>query len=417
MNQRNSLIDPVFVRGMTQRRVSRRDAFRIGGLTAVGAGLAACGVSGAGKKTTLTQAQSAAKKFWTGKSKHGHVNFANWPLYIDTGHKTLKEFTKATGITVNYKEVIQDDSSWFAKISPQIRSGSYIGYDVMVVTDGFEFSELVALGELVPLNQGMLTNFYSNASQKYKHRSFDPGNTYSIPWASGSTGIAWNPKYIKTPVTSIKELWNPAYKGHVGMMSDVQEIGNFGMIKLGIDPEKSTAADWHKAASALLQQRNEGIVRQYYDQSYINALTKGDTWITMAWSGDIFQQNLSSGSHLKFVIPDEGGNIWTDNMMIPKYAQNPVDAMMVMDWFYRPGIAAQLTEGINYITAVPAAKSIIESDAAKAKGSDKATLNDVANSTLVWPSQAVYKRLFNYVSVTGQKKGEFQSIFQPVVAG
>src|SRR6266516_3957336 len=188
MNQRNSLIDPVFVRGMTQRRVSRRDAFRIGGLTAVGAGLAACGVSGAGKKTTLTQAQSAAKKFWTGKSKHGHVNFANWPLYIDTGHKTLKEFTKATGITVNYKEVIQDDSSWFAKISPQIRSGSYIGYDVMVVTDGFEFSELVALSELVPLNQGMLTNFYSNASQKYKHRSFDPGNTYSIPWASGSNG-------------------------------------------------------------------------------------------------------------------------------------------------------------------------------------------------------------------------------------
>ena len=74
----------------------------------------------------------------------------------------------------------------------------------------------------------------------------------------------------------------------------------------------------------------------------------------MAWSGDIFQQNLSSGSHLKFVIPDEGGTLWTDNMMIPKYAQNPVDAMMLMDWYYRPPIAAQLTESINYISAVPA---------------------------------------------------------------
>jgi len=90
----------------------------------------------------------------------------------------------------------------------------------MVVTDGFEFAELVALGELVPLDQSKLTNFYKYASQKYQHRSFDPGNTYSIPWASGSTGIAWNPKYIKTPVTSINELWNSAYKGKVGMMSD-----------------------------------------------------------------------------------------------------------------------------------------------------------------------------------------------------
>src|SRR6266581_4910633 len=259
MNQRKSLIDPVSLRGMTQRRMSRRDAFRIGGLTAVGAGLAACGVSGAGKKTTLTEAQSAAKKFWTGKTKHGHVNFANWPLYIDTGHKTLKEFTKATGITVNYKEVIQDDQSWFAKIDPIIRSGQYIGYDVMVVTDGFEFSELVALRELVPLNQNMLSNFYSNAAQKYQHRSFDPGNTYSIPWASGSTGIAWNPKYIKTPVTSINELWNPAYKGRVGMMSDVQEIGNFGMIKLGIDPERSAPADWRAAGKVLTAQRRAGL--------------------------------------------------------------------------------------------------------------------------------------------------------------
>ncbi len=148
MNQRKSLIDPVSLRGMTQRRMSRRDAFRIGGLTAVGAGLAACGVSGAGKKTTLTEAQSDAKKFWTGKTKHGHVNFANWPLYIDTGHKTLKEFTKATNITVNYKEVIQDDQSWFAKIDPIIRSGQYIGYDVMVVTDGFELLLLQRCAEV-----------------------------------------------------------------------------------------------------------------------------------------------------------------------------------------------------------------------------------------------------------------------------
>ena len=160
-------------------------------------------------------------------------------------------------------------------------------------------------------------------------------------------------------MTSINELWNPAYKGRVGMMSDIQDLGNFGLLKLGIDPETSTPADWQAAAKVLTQQRHAGLVRGYYQQSYIDELVAGNTWISMAWSGDIFQQNLSSGTDLRFVIPDEGGTLWTDNMMIPKYAQNPVDAMMLMDWYYRPQIAAQLTESINYISAVPAAQPII----------------------------------------------------------
>jgi spermidine/putrescine transport system substrate-binding protein len=263
----------------------------------------------------------------------------------------------------------------------------------------------------------MLTNFYKYAGQPYQHRSFDPGNVYSVPWASGSTGIGYNPKYVKTPPTSIADLWNPAYKGHVGMMSDTQEIANFGLFKIGVDPETSTEAEWHAAAKQLLTQRNDGIVRQYYDQSYINALANGNTWITMAWSGDIFQQNLSSGTDLQFVVPKEGGNLWTDNMMIPKYAQNPVDAMMLIDWFYRPDIAAMVTESINYITAVPSVRSIVTADAAKATGSTKKTLTEVATSPLVWPNTADYARLKNYVPLTPKTKPVFDSIFQPVVAG
>jgi spermidine/putrescine transport system substrate-binding protein len=414
--------DLALLRGLLQGRparagLSRRDALRFGGAAAAGLGLAACGVSGAGKKVALGTVKTDAAKFWAKQKKHGHVNFANWPLYIDTSHETLKLFTQATGITVTYKEVIQDDPSWFAKVDPEIRAGQYIGYDIEVITDGFQWSDFVALGEFTPLDQKLMTNFYKYASAKFKNRSFDPGNTYGMPWASGSTGIAWNPKYIKDPISSINDLWNPKYAGHVGMMSDIQEIGNFGLYKIGVAPEKSTPADWQKAADALKAQKSAGIVRQYYDQSYINALAKGDTWISMAWSGDIFQQNLSSGSGLQFVVPKEGGNIWTDNMTIPKYAQNPVDAMMLMDWFYRPDIAAKLTEAIEYITAVPSVQSIISSDAAKASGSAKKTLQEVANSPLVWLTAADYARLHNYVNVTGKAQQTYSSIFEPVVSG
>ncbi len=405
---------PCLARGLTQPR--RRDVLGLGGLAAAGLALAACSGS-APPKPRVVHAQNTVARFWAAQKRHGHVNFANWPLYIDTGRKTLQEFTAATGITVSYAEVIQEDSYWVNKIAPILRAGESIGYDLMVVTNGFWFSQLLTMGGLIPLDQSMLPNFHRYAGAKFQHRSFDPGNTYSIPWASGTTGIAWNPKFIQTPVTSLRELWNPAYKGRVGMMADVQDLGNFGLLKLGIDPETSTPADWQAAAKTLTQQRDAGLVRGYYQQSYIDELTSGNTWISMAWSGDIFQQNLSSGTDLKFVIPDEGGTLWTDNMMIPRYAQNPVDAMMLMDWYYQPAIAAQLTESINYISAVPAAQRIITRDAARATGSNRRLLHEVATSELVWPSPADYKRLFNYADVSGKLQVQYEATFNRVIRG
>ncbi len=414
-------------RSQPRAGLSRRQALTLAGLATAGLatgrlGLAACTGPQPGSQAPATsgpagQPENTAQRYWARQRKHGQVSFANWPLYIDTGRKTLAEFTAATGINVSYAEVIQDDASWFGKISPILRAHESIGYDLMVVTGQFAFFELVSLSELIPLDQSMLVNFHAHAAARYQHRSYDPGNTYSIPWASGATGIAWNPAYIQAPVTSISELWNPAYTGRVGMMSDIEDLGNFGMLKLGIHPETSTPADWRAAAKVLTAQRDAGLVRGYYQQSYIDALARGDTWISMAWSGDVFQQNLSAGTDLKFVIPDEGGSLWTDNMMIPQYAQNPVDAMLLMDWYYRPDVAAQLTESINYISAVPAAQPVIVADAARASGTTRQLLSQVATSELVWPTPADYDRLHGYTDVAGRLQDEYTSIFDAVING
>ena len=398
----------------------RRDALRPAGLSGLAAvaGLAAagCGGGSASPAPKPTPPVGSAA-WWTTQRKHGHVNFANWPLYIDPSHQTLTEFTAATGTTVSYAEVIQDNGSWYEQVSPILRKGQSIGYDIMVVTDGFYFSGLASAGDLIPLDQKLMPNFYRNARPRFKNRSYDPGNTYSVPWAGGATGIAWNPDFIHKDITSINELWNPAYKGRIGMMDDLLDLGNFGMIKAGIDPETSDAAGWRKAAHALARQRDAGLVRGYYEQEYVDALTKGDIWITMAWSGDIFLKNLSSGTNLKFVIPREGGNMWIDNMMIPKGAQNPVDAMMLMDWYYRPEIAAKLTEAINYIPPVPRAQPIVARDAARASGPEKARLTKVAASDLVFLPASEYARLRNYADVSGKRQEQYQSIFNPLVSG
>jgi spermidine/putrescine transport system substrate-binding protein len=404
------------------RPLSRRSLFQLGGATAAGLAVAGCGIPGLAKTVTTAQAEAEAAAYWPKQKPTGKLNFANWASYIDPSHETLKLFTKATGIQVNYQEVIEDDNSYFAKIDPLIRAGQYSGDDLMVITDGFEFNNLVELSEVIPLDHSLLPNFKKYVIPKFTHETFDPGNVYSVPWASGITGIAWNTKYVTEPVTSIDVLWDPRYAGKIGMMQDPQEIANYGLFKIGVDPNKSTLDDWNKAADVLIKQRNAGIVRAYYDQSYLNALSQGDTWISMAWSGDIFQQNMSTGNNdLQFAVPQEGGTLWTDNMMIPKYSQNPVSAMMIMDWFYHPLIAAMLTENIQYINACSTTQGLIEQDARLKHGANsqrQSTLEALVSSPLVFPPQSELGRLRNYVTPANPQTAQtFKNIFNAIVEG
>jgi spermidine/putrescine transport system substrate-binding protein len=426
-------MDPAKLRGLTQRRkdpstqspgqnpsqMSRRGLFKLGGAAAAGLALTSCGIPGLAKIITPAEAKAKANEFWPKQKPTGRLNFANWASYIDPDHESLKLFTKATGIGVNYQEVIEDDNSYFAKIDPILRSGQYSGYDLMVITDGFEFTDLVELQEVIPLDQSMLPNFKKYALRKFMQETFDPGNLYSVPWASGMTGIAWHTKYVKEPITSIDALWDPKYAGKIGMMQDPQELANFGLFKAGIDPDKSTLNDWNKAAAVLEKQRNDGLVRAYYDQSYLNAISRGDVWITMAWSGDIFQQNQSTGNNdLEFAVPDEGGNIWTDNMMIPKLAQNPVSAMKMIDWFYRPEIATMLTENVQYISSNSQVPVLMKQDAQNKKGAngqDQATLQALLSSPLVFPPQSVLSRTRNYVTPQDPTTAQtFKNIFNAI---
>lgn len=408
----SNLPDASVLRGMTQRRLGRRDALRISGLTALGAALAACGVQGKAKPNA-SAAPDAVEKYWSGKAKVGHVDFANWPLYMDPQKPELKAFTKETGITVNYQEVIQEMGPWFAKVQPQLSAGQSIGFDLMVITNSIQFAQFRDSGFLAPLDHSKLTNFTKNAAASYTKEAFDPGNVYSVPWASGMTGIAYDEK--KTgKITKLADLWRPEFKGKVGMFSDTQELANFGLLKLGIDPAKSTADDWQKAADELKKQKP--LVRKYYDQSYVDALGKGEVWLTQAWSGDIYQKNISDNTDFKFIVPDEGGTIWTDNMTIPITAKAPVDAIQLIDWFYRVDQAASLAEYINYVCPVPAAQEQIKKDAAKKSGDDKQSLLDLASSPLVFPSQELYSKLHYYVSFDAvDEQQTFQKIFEPIV--
>jgi spermidine/putrescine transport system substrate-binding protein len=408
--------DPI----LNRVRMGRRDLLRYAGMGAGMATLAACGVSGAGKKqATGTSLTKEIDTFWTGKKKTGVVNWAQWPLYIDVGknkgdHPSIDQFTAATGIKVNYNEVIQDDDTFFAKVQPSLSAGQYSGYDIAVITNGIDFDRFRELNLFVPLDHAYLKNFEKYAGSAYKTAAFDPGNVYSVPWQSGITGIAYNTKKVPKPIKSYWDLWDPALKGKVGMFADNEDLPNPCLVAMFGDPQKTGVTQWKQAAKKLNQQRTSGIVRQYYQQDYINALSTGDVWACQAWSGDIYQALESGATDLKFITPSQGGVLWTDNMVLLKEIENPVSAMMLIDWYYQPKIAAEVAEYVNYITPVPSAQQVVASDAAKATGASQKALQQLASSPLVFPAPSEYKQLYRYRTLNNTELTTWNEIFEPV---
>ncbi|HVB51178.1 MAG TPA: spermidine/putrescine ABC transporter substrate-binding protein [Acidimicrobiales bacterium] len=422
----NAGIDPSFFRGLVQQRLTRRQV-----LTAAGAGIAAFATrdlsSSAGAATT---AKVGSKKWWTEQKLHHKVDFANWPLYIDAfngKHLSLNHFTATTGIAVNYQEVIQDNASFYATIRPSLQAGQATGYDIMVMTNNNpELGYLIESNWLIPLDHAKMTNFNKYASPLLKSPTFDPGNKYTMAWQSGWTSVAYNSKHVKDPGNSVQILFDKKYAGKVGMLSDPFELGSLGLLALGIEPATSTEKDWSKAATKLKKQKSDGIVLGYYDQSYLQHLKNGDTIISQCYSGDIFQANLNSKyKDLVLMIPKEGMLVWTDNMIIPLHAANPLDAMTCMDYFYSPVTESVVEYYIDYICPVPDAKQQLLHPTGWNKAALKTMYREIqlptsvtADSLDVFPSPARIKASHPYYPFKNQEEiTAWTNLFLPIIQG
>ena len=363
---------------------------RAAGALAGGALLAGCNLS-LGTPTAPSSTRPAGPDevtdwaaWWRRQPQTNRLNFANWPYYIDIAqgnrHPSLERFQEETGIHVHYFRTISGNDSFMLEIQPYLEAGVPPFYDLIIMTNGPEVTKLINSGWLTPLDPLRMSRFTRNASDLVRDPPWDPGNRYTVAWQSGLTGIAFRPEaeeVLGREPRSINDLFDAALKGRVGMMSDSLDLGSAGLLAVGIDPETSTEADWLLAADRLREQRGAGLVRGYYSQSYIGALRRGEIWAAQAWSGDVFQAQQLGSEELHFVVPDEGAMLWTDNLMIPRNARHPVDAMTYIDFVYRPDVAAMIADWVWYISPVPAAQRIV---------ADRFGHPEVAESPLVFPT-------------------------------
>jgi len=343
------------------RRVFLRRAAASGSILTVPGLLAACG----GGKSSPS-ATSGTTSHQLAKTLH----FSNWTLYIDNKpggrHPSLEQFQKKYGVHVDYREDINDNPTFFSKIEPDLQRGQPTGRDIIVMTDNSRYpSLLIQKGWVEKLDKSAIPNI-KNLIPQQRHPNWDPNRDYSLPWQSGFTGIGWNEK-LTDPVTSMGDLLgNKKLKGKVGLLTEFADTLALVMAYNGDDPSHVTDQTFNRAINTIQKAVDSGQIRQFYGNDYAGGLSSGDLVATMAWSGDIVQLQADN-SHLKWQLPDTGGDIWTDNMLIPK-GGNVYTASVYMNFVYEPKIAAEIEDYVNYVCPVLGAKAeLLKQDPSIAK--------------------------------------------------
>jgi spermidine/putrescine transport system substrate-binding protein len=392
------MTDPRFNDPITRRQLLRRAAVGGAALTLPSL-LAACGSgsgieaqTGAGGASTEVKQQLAST-----------LTISNWPLYIDIDEKTKKrptvdDFTKATGVTVKYIEDVNDNEEWFGKFQAQLSQGQAIGRDLTVLTDWMA-ARMVRLGYVQKKDKSAIPN-EKNLTPALQHPTWDPNRDYSLPWQSGFTGIGYNAKETG-PVTTIEQLLtDPKLKGKVTCLTEMPDTMGLIMQSNGDDPTKVEPAAFDKAIGTLQDAVNSGQIRRFTGNDYGDDLSSGNVAAAMVWSGDIVQLRLDN-PNLKFVIPEAGGMIFTDNMLIPT-GGDVFTASTWMNFVYDPKIAAQIEDYVNYISPVVGAKEVLLKE-------DPA----IAKNTLIFPTDEMLSQVKAFDPVAADN-ADYKEKFQAV---
>jgi len=338
-------------------------------------------------------------------SKQNPVRFANWSLYLDYDNKTksyptLVDFTKKTGIPVNYMEVVDDNDTFTAKVTPQLKLKKDIGYDIVVLTEWMA-QRWIDGGGVTKFDDSKLPN-KKNVLPYLLNRPLDPGRHYSLPWAGVIAGFAWNTKKNPKGIHTMEQLFAPANKGKIEVLSEMRDTIGLIMMWQGVDITKPFTQDKFMNAIDYMQKMiHDGYIRQVKGQSYQEDLISGDAVAVIGWSGDINQLNAQNSNQFGFAIPDSGGTFSTDNMMIPAQSPNKVNAEAVINYYYDPVVAARVANYINYVCPVAGAQQAME----------KINPAQVHNK-LIFPDAAMWKKLHVFRGLSQAEQIAFSTAFQ-----
>jgi spermidine/putrescine transport system substrate-binding protein len=320
------------------------------------------------------------------------VNIYNWSGYIS--NEVLKQFTKETGIKVNYT-TYDSNETMYAKL----KANPNTDYDIVVPSTYF-VDRMRKQGMLQPLNKAKLDNF-NNLNPALLNKAYDPGNRYSVPYFWSTTGIALNTRYHKLKaVHAWADLWNPRYRNQLLFLDDMREVFSVALLVLGYSPNDTDPEHIRQAylkLKALMPNirlfNADGVKSLYIDE---------DLTLGMGWNGDIFQAQQENPA-LHFIYPQEGFIISIDSMVIPVGAAHRNNAYRFINFILRPDIAKKISLSTGYATPNAAAIHLMPAS--------------LLNNPIVYPGQAILKRGVVQVAVGEQAEAIYQKYWEQLKIG
>ncbi len=314
------------------------------------------------------------------------VNFYNWSSYIAPG--VLDDFTRETGIKVVYDTFDANET-----LETRLLAGKS-GYDVVVPTAYF-LQRQIGANIFQKLDKSKLPNL-ANAWPEItaKLAVYDPGNQYAANYMWGTTGIGYNVKAVQRilgpdgRIDSWDIVFDPDKLARfkdcgVQMLDSADDILPAALNYLGLDPNSTRKDDLEQAAALVSKIRPS--VRKFHSSEYLNGLATGEICLVVGWSGDIKQaQSRAAEAHngveIGYAIPKEGAQMFFDNLAIPADAKNVSEAYELINYLYRPEVAAKNSDFLSYANGNLASQKLIDPK--------------IINDKTIYPDAATMKRLF-----------------------
>ena len=388
--------------GTMRSSVSRRRLLQAAGIGSAAMVVAACGTGG--DSGTAGEAASAEDLSDTNKM----LNWSTWVGYMDvdeeTGSRpTLEAFQEQTGITVTYTEDVNDNNEFFAKVRTQLEQGQDIGRDLVVLTDWMA-ALWIQNGYAQKLDPALIPNS-ANLLPAWQGVSFDPNREYTLPWQSGFGALGWNKSGLQAAIgtdtmSSLDQLFDPALKGRITVLSEMRDTMGILMAYQGADPSNFTDDEFSAAIELLTQQVDSGQIRQVTGNDYIAALEQGDVIAVIGWSGDMIQLGEDYG----VALPETGATLWTDNMLVPALAQHKKNAELAMNYYYDPVVAAKIAAYVQYITPVKGAReAMAEIDPS------------LVDNQWIFPSEETLANSYVFMTLTPEQNEKYEREFQTAI--
>jgi len=328
---------------------------------------------------------------------------SNFPIYIDPSQDgvpgSIERFSRETGITVTYREDLNDAQAFFAKVQPDLAAGRPIAQDLVVVPYWLA-ERLIRLGWVEPLPLDQVPNLKHLASS-LRNPSWDPQQRYSLPWQSGIAGIAYNLEVTGRELTGVDDLFAPDLKGRVGFLTEMRDTMGLLMLADGQDISRPTMAKAERSFQRMQQARDSGQIRAFTGNDYQDDLLAGNFAACIAWSGDVAQLVLEQPK-LRFLVPESGGVLWADVMVMPTGARHRQAVATWLNWIYEPVNAARIAASVQYISPVHGVQEILAADPAT---------KALASNPQMFPDATMQQRLRVFGPLSPEEEARFDERF------